>query len=272
MPRKPRIHFPGALYHVMLRGNRGDDIFYSRADRTRFLLLIQAGIQRFRHRVHAYCLMDNHVHLAMQVDDVPLAKIMQNLSFRYTQYFNQNANDTFVRPALEHDTPPSPMPPHPSPTMKLFYLLAITLAFLLGGCALAPHSEDRPIVHAIGVYEGTYPPGVRHSHGYHPFGEVRITVATKTPIALILSAYEPVNWVFDLHDGAQVRQVVLNGYHPDRVSGLLDGTVVLREHFGAVYKADHKVLVDQYAMKKFGVKPASFQYGYQGRDFIINRF
>ncbi|RMG23611.1 MAG: transposase, partial [Methanobacteriota archaeon] len=59
MPRKPRIHYPGALYHVMLRGNGGDTIFANRADRTRFLLLLQSGIQRYHHRVHAYCLMDN---------------------------------------------------------------------------------------------------------------------------------------------------------------------------------------------------------------------
>jgi len=29
MARKPRIHIPGGLYHVMLRGNGGQDIFFS---------------------------------------------------------------------------------------------------------------------------------------------------------------------------------------------------------------------------------------------------
>jgi len=85
MPRKPRIYHPGALYHVMLRGNGGDAIFSDRADRTRFLLLLQSGIQRYQHRFHAYCLMDNHVHLAVQVAEIPLSKVIQNLAFRYTQ-------------------------------------------------------------------------------------------------------------------------------------------------------------------------------------------
>ena len=40
MPRKPRIHFPGAVYHVMLRGNAGQDIFIDDEDRTRLLLLM----------------------------------------------------------------------------------------------------------------------------------------------------------------------------------------------------------------------------------------
>lgn len=41
MPRKPRIHVPGAVYHVMLRGNAGQDIFIDDEDRTRLLLLMQ---------------------------------------------------------------------------------------------------------------------------------------------------------------------------------------------------------------------------------------
>ena len=88
MARKPRIHFPGALYHVILRGNARQDIFYDDADRYRFYLLLQEGIERYGYRVHAFCLMTNHVHLAMQVGDVPLSSGMQNLSFRYTRWAN----------------------------------------------------------------------------------------------------------------------------------------------------------------------------------------
>lgn len=88
MARKPRIHFPGAFYHVMLRGNGGQDIFFSDADRSRFYLLLQEGRDRYRHRIHAFCLMTNHVHLIIQVGENPLSKVMQNLSFRYTRYVN----------------------------------------------------------------------------------------------------------------------------------------------------------------------------------------
>ncbi len=54
MARKPRIHLPGGYYHVMIRGNGGQDIFFSDKDRTRFLLLVQEGIERYRHWVHCY--------------------------------------------------------------------------------------------------------------------------------------------------------------------------------------------------------------------------
>lgn len=88
MARKPRIHISGGYYHVMLRGNGGMDIFLDDADRYRFYLLMQEGVERFGHRIHAFCLMGNHVHLVIQVGEISLSRIMQNLSFRYTRCFN----------------------------------------------------------------------------------------------------------------------------------------------------------------------------------------
>lgn len=92
MARKPRVYYPGALYHVTLRGNAGQAIFFDNRDRTRFYLLLQEGIERFRHRIHAFCLMSNHVHLAIQVGDIPLSRIMQNVGFRYTRWINWRQN------------------------------------------------------------------------------------------------------------------------------------------------------------------------------------
>ena len=88
MARKPRVYYHGALYHVTLRGNAGQTVFFDNRDRTHFYLLVQEGIERFRHRIHAFCLMNNHVHLAIQVADIPLSRIIQNLSFRYTRWIN----------------------------------------------------------------------------------------------------------------------------------------------------------------------------------------
>ena len=92
MARKPRIHYPGACYHVILRGNAGQDIFFDNQDRIRFFFLLQEGIERYKHRIHAYCLMTNHLHLAVQVGEVSLSRIMQNVSFRYTRYLNRRRN------------------------------------------------------------------------------------------------------------------------------------------------------------------------------------
>ncbi|MDB6037331.1 MAG: hypothetical protein JWM99_1172, partial [Verrucomicrobiales bacterium] len=37
MPRKPRIQYPGAICHVMSRGDRPEDIFLDDVDRYDFL-------------------------------------------------------------------------------------------------------------------------------------------------------------------------------------------------------------------------------------------
>ncbi len=89
MARKPRIHFPGAFYHVISRGNQGQMIFHDDADRNRYLSLLEELPNRFRCKLYAYVLMGNHVHLLVEVTAIPLAKIMQNLQFRYTQYYNR---------------------------------------------------------------------------------------------------------------------------------------------------------------------------------------
>ena len=88
MARKPRLHVPGGLYHVILRGNARQDIFFTAGDRKYFYELLAEGVVRFGYRVHAFCLMSNHVHLALQVGDRELSAGMQNLSFRYTRYLN----------------------------------------------------------------------------------------------------------------------------------------------------------------------------------------
>ncbi|MBL3600676.1 MAG: transposase [gamma proteobacterium endosymbiont of Lamellibrachia anaximandri] len=89
MARKTRLHVPGGLYHVMLRGNGGQVIFFDEADRYHLYLLIQQGVERYGHRVHGFCCMTNHIHLAIQVAEEPLSRIMQNLSFRYTRWINK---------------------------------------------------------------------------------------------------------------------------------------------------------------------------------------
>jgi REP element-mobilizing transposase RayT len=89
MARKPRLHLSGGLYHVMLRGNVGQDIFFDAEDRHHLYLLIQRGVQRYGHRVHGFCCMSNHIHLVIQVADDPLSGIMHNLSFRYTRWINK---------------------------------------------------------------------------------------------------------------------------------------------------------------------------------------
>ncbi len=88
MARKPRIHYPGAVYHVILRGNAGQNIFFSDNDRFRLYLILQNVVEKFACRVHGFCLMSNHIHLILQTGETSLSRIMQNFSLRYTKWIN----------------------------------------------------------------------------------------------------------------------------------------------------------------------------------------
>ncbi len=60
MPRPLRLQFPGAVYHVMSRGDRRRDIFCDDIDRRRFLDTLAKEVAQQRWRLYAYCLMGNH--------------------------------------------------------------------------------------------------------------------------------------------------------------------------------------------------------------------
>lgn len=88
MARRPRNSCASEIYHVIMRGNNRKDIFSSERDYNRFCLLMQEGVTRFDHRIYAFCLMRNHVHLAIRQGNVPISKICQNIAFRYSRYYN----------------------------------------------------------------------------------------------------------------------------------------------------------------------------------------
>jgi putative transposase len=88
MARKPRIHFPGAFYHVIARGNRRQKIFRDNKDYQLYLSFLGEYKDRYGFSLYAYTLMPNHVHLLIEVGEVPLSRLMQNLQFRYCRNFN----------------------------------------------------------------------------------------------------------------------------------------------------------------------------------------
>jgi REP element-mobilizing transposase RayT len=89
MVRPLRIEFPGALYHVIARGNERRAVFRDDADREFYQRRLAHYREKFGFFVWAYCLMDNHVHLGLEMGKVPLSRVMAGLQTSYTQYFNR---------------------------------------------------------------------------------------------------------------------------------------------------------------------------------------
>jgi REP element-mobilizing transposase RayT len=68
MARQLRIRYEGAIYHLMSRGDRREEIFWDNVDRKRFLEALQATCQKTSWEAHAYCLMSNHFHLVVETE------------------------------------------------------------------------------------------------------------------------------------------------------------------------------------------------------------
>ncbi len=89
MARKLRIQYPGAIYHVMNRGDRRQAIFVDDQDRRLFLATLTACCEKTGWQVLAYCLMTNHFHLVIQTPQANLVEGMKWLLGTYTGRFNR---------------------------------------------------------------------------------------------------------------------------------------------------------------------------------------
>ncbi len=89
MPRKLRLQYEGAIYHLMNRGDRREDIFIDDKDRQRFLETLGEACEKTDWQVHAYCLMRNHFHLVAETPRPNLVSGMQWFLGTYTTRFNR---------------------------------------------------------------------------------------------------------------------------------------------------------------------------------------
>ena len=88
MPRRPRIDFPGAFHHVIVRGVDRRDIFRDDADRAAYCDQLARIFPEDGAACLAWALMPNHVHLVVRTGARPLARVMHRVGTRYGRYFN----------------------------------------------------------------------------------------------------------------------------------------------------------------------------------------
>src|SRR5712671_7492056 len=89
MPRQLRIEYSGAIYHLINRGDRREDIFKDDYDRDRFLSTLGEACKKTGWQVHAYCLMRNHFHLVIETPLINLVAGMKWFLGTYTSRFNR---------------------------------------------------------------------------------------------------------------------------------------------------------------------------------------
>jgi len=88
MARTAREKSISGLYHVMLRGVGKQILFEDTEDYTRFLESLDHYKSEQVIGIHAYCLMENHVHLLIEDKGSSMDLFMKKLEGSYAFYFN----------------------------------------------------------------------------------------------------------------------------------------------------------------------------------------
>ncbi|MBE7446332.1 MAG: transposase [Planctomycetia bacterium] len=88
MRQYKREKYPCAYYHIINRGNAGENIFDER-DRDTFPEYLAKCAARFTIRIHTYCLMSNHYHVFIETPQAYLSGTIQRLNVSYSVYFNK---------------------------------------------------------------------------------------------------------------------------------------------------------------------------------------
>jgi REP element-mobilizing transposase RayT len=89
MARKLRLEFPGAIYHVINRGNYRADIFRSEGAKAAFEGCLFESCAKSGWVLHAFVLMSNHYHLALETPEGNLVAGMQWLQATFANRFNR---------------------------------------------------------------------------------------------------------------------------------------------------------------------------------------
>jgi putative transposase len=89
MPRQPRLDVPGALHHIMVRGNNKANIFSDDQDRSKFLQRLGENITEANCSVYAWVLMSNHAHILFKSGKKGISVVMRKLLTWYAVYFNR---------------------------------------------------------------------------------------------------------------------------------------------------------------------------------------
>lgn len=94
MARKLRLEYAGACYHVINRGNYRANIFGAKGAAEAFEKCLGETCGRFGWRVHAFAIMRNHFHLALETPEPNLSVGMKYLQGTWANRFNRYHGQT----------------------------------------------------------------------------------------------------------------------------------------------------------------------------------
>lgn len=90
MSRQARVVIPDVPLYVTQRGNRKENLFYDDLDKEYYIKCFMYYKKKYRVKLYAWCLMDNHVHFIVEpTNKKGLSKLFGALNTKYVKYFNK---------------------------------------------------------------------------------------------------------------------------------------------------------------------------------------
>ena len=84
MPRIARKISSTKVYHIILRGNDKQDIFFDEQDYIKFIKELIKAKEKYQCEYYAYCLMSNHVHMVIYDKQNMISKIIESIAIAYS--------------------------------------------------------------------------------------------------------------------------------------------------------------------------------------------
>ena len=91
MPRRVRIELAG-FHHVYNRAVERKYILQHPIDKDKFLEILNEVCEKYKLKIHSYCIMDNHYHLLLENSLENLSLAMRQLNSKYATYYNKKYN------------------------------------------------------------------------------------------------------------------------------------------------------------------------------------
>lgn len=94
MARIARQYLDTSFFHIMVQGINKEFIFNNNRYINRYMKLIRENLNKEKLKIIAYCIMNNHAHLLIEVEDKKeLSKYMQKVNSLYAKYYNYMENE-----------------------------------------------------------------------------------------------------------------------------------------------------------------------------------
>ena len=89
MPRIARKNLDTTFFHIMVQGIEKKYIFDKKIYKKKYLELIFKECEEFKINIIAYCIMDNHAHILININTIQdMSKFMHKVNGLFAQYYN----------------------------------------------------------------------------------------------------------------------------------------------------------------------------------------